>query len=182
MDTHELAWAAGFYDGEGCTYSSRLNPTSWPCVTLNVNQIEPTTLRRMAAALGCGFVSGPHARKQAHHRPIYQYRISNFEQAQAAVAKMWKWLGQPKREQAAKHLRLVAEWEANRATSLTTKARSARSRKVTGERCCMKAGHPKSYKGRCIECQKARQASEEYKAWTREYQRKRRAKAALEGA
>ncbi len=178
----ELAWAAGFYDGEGCTGIWRRGANGWPCIVVKVGQVDPSSLHRMKAAFGCGSVTGPFVRSKYNPRskPIHQFNISNFEQAQAAIAMMWKWLGVPKREQATGRLRAVAEWEAARGDF--GKARSARSRRVTGERSCAKSGHPKPNKGRCLECQKSRQSSPEYMAWAREYQRKRRAKAALEGA
>lgn len=56
----ELAWAAGFFDGEGCTYLSHGGAGGrkrYPRLSIGQNHREP--LDRFAAAVGGGNVCGP---------------------------------------------------------------------------------------------------------------------------
>jgi hypothetical protein len=91
----ELAWAAGFFDGEGHTGYANRNKR----VRASINQIHPEVLNRFRAAVGgLGTVSGPYDRPGG--QPMYRYAVSGFEETQAAVAMIWKYLGSVKREQA----------------------------------------------------------------------------------
>lgn len=100
MDTHELAWAAGFFDGEGCFSSARDGATKRPRTLMAIGQTERSSLDRVQAALGFGKVKGPY-RARGRRRPYWQFYINDFEHSQAALAMMWRWLGAPKRIQAA---------------------------------------------------------------------------------
>lgn len=58
----ELAWAAGFFDGEGCVTSfNDRHPPFRKRVQLIVGQSGTTEhLERFARAVGCGNISGPY--------------------------------------------------------------------------------------------------------------------------
>lgn len=93
MDTElELAWAAGFFDGEGC---------SKHYMTLSVGQKDRRPLDRFAAAVGYGNVTGPylHGHKK-NGDPIYchHWEVSG-QKAVAVLRKLWPYLSEPKREQ-----------------------------------------------------------------------------------
>lgn len=98
----QLAWAAGFFDGEGTTWAGR--SSGYP--TLSVPQAghftEPpdVLLRFQAAVGGLGLVYGPILNEE-RNKPIWRYRVSGFEMVQAVVAMLWPWLGTEKRRQAA---------------------------------------------------------------------------------
>jgi hypothetical protein len=104
----ELAWGAGFFDGEGCTAWSKRNR----CITVTVGQTEITTLQRFQRAMGgVGNIYGPSYRKGSpHHRPYWYYRVSR-DRALQVLRDMWPYLSEPKRQQA---LRIVAIDAANR--------------------------------------------------------------------
>ena len=89
----ELAWAAGFFDGEGCTLC-RKPKTGYRQLSFEVAQNEISTLRRFESALGFGSISGPYRGSE------YQYRACSFEKAQAAIALLWRFLSDPKKIQA----------------------------------------------------------------------------------
>lgn len=108
VNREELAWAAGFFDGEGtigvCT------PPSKPARHLQVrasqaNRIPLDRLRR--AVLDCGKVYGPYSNGPLSTQPIFQYQAASFEHAQATIAMLWPFLCEPKRAQAEKALRAI---------------------------------------------------------------------------
>lgn len=94
----ELSWAAGFWDGEGCTSAGRGVPM------VVITQAERYTLDRfMAAVGGVGAIYGPYhyeSKQFKSTQPIWHYRAVKFEDAQAVLAMLWKYLSPSKREQA----------------------------------------------------------------------------------
>jgi hypothetical protein len=90
MNTHELAWCAGFFDGEGSTFTQlHLNKNHTGVqITFDVSQINPLLLYRFNEAIG-GY-GGLHRS---------QLRISNFEHVQYTMCLLWRWLGSIKKEQ-----------------------------------------------------------------------------------
>ena len=90
-DPMELAWAAGFFDGEGSSgcYTGGLSVT--------VVQKDRRALDRFQAVMGFGKVTGPWGNGKRGY--IYRYQLSRFEHAQAAMALLWSRLGPAKREQ-----------------------------------------------------------------------------------
>lgn len=113
IDTHELAWAAGFYDGEGTmgshspTERSKCGRKKYPRLGMSIHQVDKRPLKRFQAAIGgLGGIGGPY-----HHgtsKPIHQWTTQNYEHAQAAIAMLWKYLSEPKREQAMLAMREVS--------------------------------------------------------------------------
>lgn len=109
LDTHELAWAAGFYDGEGCLSAQRHlkpGPKSNPALfstAMIISQTDPEVLRRFQSAVGgLGVVGGPYEQKRlkTNWNPMWQFRAQSYEESQAIVAFLWRWLSGPKRHQA----------------------------------------------------------------------------------
>ena len=90
----ELAWCAGFYDGEG---NSGLTTQKYP--RISVGQTEITTLERFHIATGVGKIYGPYVRRKDHWSPIYMYIAKGSEEVQAVAAMLWEFLSQPKRLQ-----------------------------------------------------------------------------------
>jgi hypothetical protein len=103
FDLYELAWAAGFYDGEGCTYAD-VSPTGNVLPRIAITQVDPRPLTRFRDAAGFGTIAGPRYRKNPKHAPFFFYSLDVFEHVQAVIAMLWKYLSEPKREQAAKVL------------------------------------------------------------------------------
>lgn len=107
LNRESLAWAAGFFDGEGSTLhvkGHRLKGGS--CVRLSIAQVERETLDRFQAAIGgLGKVTGPYKPRATNQRPIYYWKTARFESSQAAIGFLWEFLSPIKREQAANALR-----------------------------------------------------------------------------
>lgn len=109
--THELAWAAGLFDGEGHTaFRKRARNVSrdgrrvYSTHILDIRQIDRRVLERFAAAVGLGRVYGPYYPKNG--RPVWAYAVARFEQVQAVSALLWKWLSPVKRQQVSTMLRV----------------------------------------------------------------------------
>jgi hypothetical protein len=105
MQSIELAWAAGFYDGEGSTGVGWQRPgprggRRLRVLTMELPQVDERPLRRFAAAVGCGSISLRAARAQRPtHQPIWRWR-ANRGAAERALCALWPYLSAPKREQA----------------------------------------------------------------------------------
>ena len=93
MDRELLAWAAGFFDGEG---NAQLNKKSYPRV--QINQLDREVLDRFTEAVGVGKVYGPY-QHNSHKNSYFQYQVNGFERVQAVMAMLWPWLGSAKRSQ-----------------------------------------------------------------------------------
>lgn len=115
FNREELAWAAGFFDGEGHTrvravQTNRKNPQV--TIGLVISQAgAPELLERFKRAVGVGAVNGPY--EYRHRRPtqkaFYSYGATSFENVQHCIACLWPWLGSVKRHQA---LEVLRRWHA----------------------------------------------------------------------
>ena len=108
-DTHELAWAAGLFDGEGCVRFRRGGTTKtgkprYRQAALDLAQVDRAVLDRFQSAVGCGRIYGPYKSRNAKHRPHYVFAGVSHANIQAIVAMLWKWLSPVKRAQATKAL------------------------------------------------------------------------------
>ena len=117
LDHAELAWAAGFFDGEGSTFLNNRGARGrrWrPTVRLGIGQTDVRPLERFKAAVGgLGTVRGPYGPYQTSsyvmRTPRWQWDVQGIELTQAIIAMLWKWLSPPKREQAARALSAINE-------------------------------------------------------------------------
>jgi hypothetical protein len=97
FDTHELAWAAGFFDGEGSIFYRGRKRRE---LTLTVAQADRRPLDRFVKTVQIGSVRGPYKPRYKNGKPYYVYSIASHLRVQAVIAMLWKWLSEPKREQA----------------------------------------------------------------------------------
>lgn len=113
MDREKLAWAAGFFDGEGCFWHGvrKSKGSEYRSTETRMTQADPEVLERFRDALGLGKVYGPYSygKKRPNWRPQWQYLAHGFHQTQAIIAMLWPWLGSVKREQARDVLRQVRD-------------------------------------------------------------------------
>jgi hypothetical protein len=98
------AWAAGLFDGEGC--SSLLRHRTHPgCMTgeLSVTQSSrvgsPEVLARFSLVVGVGHISGPYPQRNAT-MDVYRWKAAALPDVERALASLWPWLGDVKRMQA----------------------------------------------------------------------------------
>jgi len=110
LNTHELAWSAGFLDGEGSWIAAK-GDKRYPGLyaRILVNQVDRRVLDRLQAALGMGTIGGPYTARNngISKQPFFVYRLCGFEKVQAATAMLWKFLSPIKQAQARKTLLAV---------------------------------------------------------------------------
>jgi len=90
MDRHELAWAAGFFDGEGWAGKSSRG------VQARINQADasgvPVALRRFQAALeGVGTIAGPV--RKPERQDLYSWTVSSRDDVCLVQRLLRPWLG-----------------------------------------------------------------------------------------
>ncbi len=109
INREELAWAAGFFDGEGCTVlqRSKKHPRTYLYTSLTQVNLEP--LKRFHNAVGgLGVIYGPYTHGRGRNwAPIHKWHTNKFEHSQAVLAMLWSFLSAPKRAQASAALREV---------------------------------------------------------------------------
>jgi hypothetical protein len=114
MDRQELAWAAGFFDGEG--WAAKKNPRG---VGAQINQASdhgvPQVLIRFQAALsGLGAIAGPH--RKPERRDLYSWTVSSRSDVALLFSLLRPWLGLVKSLQLATATGGAVPVQANSAT------------------------------------------------------------------
>lgn len=100
LDT-EVAWAAGFLDGECCFHSREAKGKRhayYMTLTLSVTQKEPELLYRLQSVLGCGVVNGPYTQEGRYTH--YSFRVTGYDKVYAVAKLVWPYLGVHKKRQA----------------------------------------------------------------------------------
>jgi hypothetical protein len=104
VDDEWRAWAAGLFDGEGC--SALLNHrthTGYKTGELSVTQSSlvgsPEVLRRLAVVTGAGHISGPYPQRNAT-MDVFRWKAAALADIERVTAQLWPWLGEVKRTQA----------------------------------------------------------------------------------
>lgn len=89
----ELAWAAGFFDGEGHTGQSGR------ALIMAIGQSSsPFTLNRFRRAVGDGTVYGPYKRGDTREL-VYRWQTKNASVVKRVAARLLPFLSPPKRRQ-----------------------------------------------------------------------------------
>lgn len=140
LDTHELAWAAGFFDGEGSVLW-RGKKRKEICVSIAQSELQP--LERFYEAIGkIGSLRGPYYHRVAHHKPYWVVYVNGFPNTQAVIALLWRWLSEPKRSQADTALLAAAPYYRKRYLSGAGRAHLtlAQAKKLRLEHAAARAG------------------------------------------
>lgn len=91
----ELAWAAGFFDGEGTFY--RRSRRSRKEFNIEVSQRDRRVLDRFNEAVGHGKVINRNGRGAT--KPHFMWVCYRREDVYSTVNKLWPYLGEVKKEQ-----------------------------------------------------------------------------------
>lgn len=95
MDRTELAWAAGFWDGEGSAWRSQPagRNTAQPCARINQSSTGgiPEVLIRFQRAVGLGTVKGPDI--EEGKEPLYRWVASSRSDILTTFDVLLPWLG-----------------------------------------------------------------------------------------
>lgn len=91
----EWAWAAGLFEGEGCVFiSGRGQPL------IAIKMADEDVLRRFAAIVGVGRVTGPYEGQEPHHKPIWGWTVRSWPGVAHVLIGMAPWLGERRRAKA----------------------------------------------------------------------------------
>ena len=96
-DELELAWAAGYFDGEGSIgcYGGKGSGNN-KSLALSVGNTQLEELERFKAAVGgVGTINGPYSKNK--RKPFYSYRVQNVEGVKFVVSCIWNYLSSNKR-------------------------------------------------------------------------------------
>jgi hypothetical protein len=107
-DDEWRAWAAGLFDGEGCSalLRHRTHPgymTGELSVTQSSLVGSPEVLRRFGVVVEAGYISGPYAQRSAT-MDVYRWKVAALADVESVIAQLWPWLGDVKRAQAQRTL------------------------------------------------------------------------------
>lgn len=116
----ELAWAAGFFDGEGCCYTAKMGRKSGgKYLHLDIAQVDRFVLDRFHRAVGgVGKVYGPYQPKTPRSRAYYRYTASGQAACQSVISSLWDYLSPVKREQAERSLQEFHEHRTRKTTEV----------------------------------------------------------------
>lgn len=94
----DLAWAAGFFDGEGSVGAYKSGRTfylsagyKYPKVSVTNTDLE--LLEKFQRIVGLGKIYGPRKLEKAHWKPRYDYRLDGFENVQKLFDLLYLYLG-----------------------------------------------------------------------------------------
>lgn len=107
----ELAWAAGFFDGEGSTYleKHRTHPGYFRLET-GITQADargiPFVLVEFQRIVGSGKIYGPYPAPEGQD-PVYRWKAHRAGEIVAMIDTLRPWLGAVKRDQADRSITIV---------------------------------------------------------------------------
>ena len=108
-EEHELAWAAGFFGGDGTTSAGRANRLhpEYRQLRAGIPQAEfagavpPVLVRFQQAVGGIGSIHGPFMpRNPWSKRRQYTWQVTGISRTEVLLELIWPWLDDAKRQQA----------------------------------------------------------------------------------
>jgi hypothetical protein len=93
IDTHELAWAAGLFDGEGHVSTKSNGGPRNRRISANVGQKDRRVLDRFQAAVGVGKIY------QRRSDGLFYWDTAAKDRVHRVMWMLWLWLSPVKREQ-----------------------------------------------------------------------------------
>lgn len=89
----ELAWAAGFFDGEGYTGFRTPGGRSYRAIRMSIGQMHREPLDRFHRAVGVGFITGPDP------QGMFRWQVNARLDLHRVAALLWHYLGSVKQAQ-----------------------------------------------------------------------------------
>lgn len=106
----DLAWIAGFYEGEGSVVYKMVKsfdkPRGYPNGCFSITQVNKEPLEKCLALTGLGYMTGPYKPRQNNHNSYYRWVAQEFESFQALVAAIWPWLSRKRKDQIKSAMRI----------------------------------------------------------------------------
>jgi hypothetical protein len=109
LTREDIAWAAGFFEGEGSTYLAFKEYANgsklyFPRLKISQNadivfeEFYSDVLERFQKIYPQGYVHGPYTGR-TNRSPYFSYTVNKFEGVQYIMSSMWTFLGHVKRNQ-----------------------------------------------------------------------------------
>jgi hypothetical protein len=95
--SEDLAWAAGFFDGEGSTVVIHKNHNI--SFRMAITQKHPEVLYKLQSAVGVGKVYLSNKIYKGHKSKLHRWQTTNHVDTIKAMEAIWPFLGSQKREQ-----------------------------------------------------------------------------------
>lgn len=100
----ELAWAAGFYDGEGCCTFHSSGRLARICISQNDTEV----LERFQSAVGLGKIYGPYGPyKGRSSKARYDWVVHRVDEVVKVADLLWPFLSSTKQDQ---FNRILGRW------------------------------------------------------------------------
>lgn len=112
LQTIELAWAGGFFAGEG-HFTSSINRTHRGIYCRVSQAYDPELLERFWESVGCIGRVRPSELSSGHFGtgPMYMWQADGFEKVQFIAAALWEYIGEYKQEQYIEQLTKWRNWK-----------------------------------------------------------------------
>jgi hypothetical protein len=99
MDEREVAWAAGFYEGEGY-FGVKRNPYGHPnALRFSIGQRTEEPILKFLAIAGVGKIRHRHL-PDGHGKEIWYYEAGKTANALLVIEALWPWLSERRKLQA----------------------------------------------------------------------------------
>lgn len=90
----ELAWCAGFFDGEGSTSILKAQRDQYAYIRMSISQKYPELLEKFKGIVGAGSIY------KAKKREIYSWDCYKQDEVLRVLELLWPYLGETKKNQA----------------------------------------------------------------------------------
>lgn len=106
----DLAWAAGFFDGEGCTSASakpsrfRGDPNAGRRIMISLGQKEPDMVIKFHKIIGVGVL-------RLNYKTCPTWQAWGYEDTKKVIELLWPYLGEIKRQQAERAFQLYVNFD-----------------------------------------------------------------------
>lgn len=97
FDRCDLAWAAGFYDGEGS--SSAIINQGKLLISTSISQVNIEVLCKFQVTVNVGNITGPYKGRTINSRNRWIYTAYGFEKVQYIMCLLWNDLSTVKKNQ-----------------------------------------------------------------------------------
>jgi hypothetical protein len=98
-DLESRAWAAGFWDGEGCATINLIH-SRIPYAVITITQCgSPVLLKKFKKIVGVGKIYGPYPGNKSHNKKRYHLRTGGLTIVKKVFSILKPWLGAQKRKQ-----------------------------------------------------------------------------------
>ena len=110
LNREELAWAGGFFSGEGCISYTSTGKEPQRRVMLHVTNTHLPGLERFNAAVN-GLLRIYKAKPHKGTKQVWRLCGTSFEACQAVITMLWPWLTPEKQERTREVLSAYHNWE-----------------------------------------------------------------------